>query len=63
MTIPFGKFQGDDLSDLGYDELPYMTWLQTVCRRGRFKQELEWRILQLEAELDILNTYYAAEAG
>lgn len=63
MEIPFGKFQGLELSELGYDDLAYLRWMLTVpLRKHGLRREIEYRITDLEWELHVLATYYSAEA-
>ncbi len=62
MEIPFGKYEGRDLSEMRYEDLPYMHWMQKITRSKRFRYELECRILDLEQELDDLARYYTCDA-
>lgn len=63
MEMPFGKFKDWEVADFKYEHLPYLNWLlaNVQIRSRKLNQALEWRVLDLESELDILATYYTME--
>lgn len=55
MIIPFGKHRGNDVSMLGYHDLPYMNWMLSIdLTTPGLRGEVECHILTLEQQLEDL---------
>lgn len=62
MTIPFGKYAGYEINDI---PLEHLQWLRAnvPIKARKLKQEIEWRILELEDQEWVLATYYVSDVG
>lgn len=48
MEMTFGKYKGYDIKEIPYE---YLVWVRTNVdiKYRKLKQEIEWRILEIEA--------------